>query len=148
MSLARKYAFASGIIWLLITIVFTVVVARLGIEAFASEAGERSRDVIASIIVPGYLINFFLIWRTFRGRKSGEIDERDKAIEHRATELTAVLLLLGIFLFCIGLYDANVDKGTVPAGWLFVLAYGTIAVVSALHPIMTLVLDFSGRVNG
>jgi hypothetical protein len=33
-------------------------------------------------------------------------------------------------------------------GWFFILAYGTVALVSLLHPIVTLILDFTGKFHG
>lgn len=148
MSQARKQALISGSAWLVICVVFTVVFLRIGVEAFASTEGERSRSLLAGVIVPGYLVNFAIMWWARRGRRAGEIDERDKAIERRATEISAVILLLVIFLVNIALYDANVDSGTVPVGWLFIMAYGSIALVSLVHPVLTLILDFSGRIDG
>jgi hypothetical protein len=148
MSLARKHALISGTAWLIISVAFVFILLSLGVDAFAAPTGEKTRNMIASIIVPGYLINFAIIWWSRRGRRAGEIDERDKAIEHRATEITALVMLLVVFLCSIALYDANVDSGTVPVGWFFIMAYGCVALVSLLHPVMTLILDLSGKPNG
>jgi hypothetical protein len=30
----------------------------------------------------------------------------------------------------------------------FILAYGSIALVSLLHPVVTLILDFTGKIDG
>lgn len=148
MSLARKQALVSGTAWLLVSVVFVVLVAATGIEAFASPAGERTRSLVATVILPGYLVNFGIMWWKRRGRRAGEIDERDKAVEHRATEITALVMLLVIFLLSIWLYDTHVEGGMVPVGWLFVMAYGSIALVSLLHPVATLLIDHFGRIDG
>jgi len=148
MSQARKQALISGSAWFVICVVFVLVFLRIGVEAFASAEGERSRSLLATIIVPGYLVNFGIIWWARRGRRAGKIDERDKAVERRATEISAIILLLVVFLASIALYDANVDSGTVPVGWLFIMAYGSIALISLVHPVMTLILDLSGRIDG
>lgn len=147
MSLARKLALFSSITWLVIFVIFVAVSLHLGVEAFAAPAGKKARGLMAAVILPGYLINFAIIWWSRRGHRAGSIDERDKAIEHRATEITAIILLLTIFLFSIGLYDANAESGVVPAGWFYLLAYGTVALVSLLHPVLTLILDLAGRTH-
>lgn len=148
MSQARKQALISATAWLVICVVFVVVFVRVGVEGFASPEGERSRSIIAAVILPGYLINFAIMWWSRRGRRTGQLDERDKAVEHRATEISAILLLLVVFMVSIWLYDGHVDQGTVPVGWLFIMAYGSIALVSLLHPVMTLIIDATGRIDG
>ena len=147
MSLGRKLAVVSGIVWLVIGIGYVWLLAQVGVEGFAAPEGESTRDLIAAVIVPGYLINFAIIWWTRRGRQAGEIDERDKMIERRATEITAMLTLLTVFLVSIWLYDSNLEAGSVPVGWLFIMAYGTIVWVSFLHPVARLVLDVAGGID-
>jgi hypothetical protein len=148
MSQARKQALISGLAWLVITVVFAIVFFSVGVEAFAAPSGHKIRGFLAAVILPGYIINFAIIAWSRRGRRAGNIDERDKAIERLATEITFIIMLLTVYLFSIWLYDANAETGTVPAGWFFVLAYGTIALVSLLHPVLTLILDFSGKSDG
>ena len=115
---------------------------------------HRARDLGVEVIafpemcLPGYLIGFALIWWTRKGQRAGEIDERDKKVERRATEIAAIIVLLTIFLVSIGLYDAYIDSGSVPVGWLYIMAYGTIVWVSLLHPVLRLIIDFSGAADG
>ncbi len=148
MSLARRLAVISSAVWLIIGIAFTFLILDSGLEGLASSSGERTRSVLAGIILPGYLISFALIWWTYKGRRAGEIDERDRKVERRATEIAAIVVLLTVFLVCIALYDAYVDRGAVPVGWLYIMAYGTIIWVSLLHPMLRLAVDFFGSVDG
>lgn len=148
MPLARKLAFASGFAWLVVAVAFSVFLVNMGLDSFAGPEGERTRSLMATIIVPGYLINFAIIWMSRRGRLARTIDERDKAIERRATEVTGILTLLTVFLVSIAIYDANVAQGSAPVGWFFIIAYGTIVWVSLLHPVLTLCIDYSGIVDG
>jgi len=148
MSLARRLAVISSAVWLIIGIAFTFLVLDSGLEGLASSSGERTRSVLAGIILPGYLISFALIWWTYKGRRAGEIDERDKKIESRATGIVGIVVLLTVFLVSIGLYDTYLDRGAVPVGWLYILAYGTIVWVSFLHPVLRLIIDFSGSNDG
>jgi membrane protease YdiL (CAAX protease family) len=148
MSLARRLAVISSAVWLIIGIAFTFLVLDSGLGGLASSSGERTRSVLAGIILPGYLISFALIWWTYKGRRAGEIDERDKKIESRATGIVGIVVLLTVFLVSIGLYDTYLDRGAVPVGWLYILAYGTIVWVSFLHPVLRLIIDFSGSNDG
>ncbi len=148
MSLARKLAIISSVAWLLIGIASTLLIVDSGLDELASPSGDRTRSVLATIILPGYLIGFALIWWTRNGQRAGEIDERDKKVESRATEIASIIVLLTFFLASIGLYDAYLDLGAVPVGWLYILAYGTIVWVSFLHPVLRLIIDFSGTIDG
>jgi fatty acid desaturase len=148
MSLARKLAIISCAAWLTIGVASTLLIVGSGLEGLASPAGEHTRSILAAIILPGYLIGFALIWWTRNGQRAGEIDERDKKVESRATEIASIIVLLTFFLASIGLYDAYIDLGAVPVGWLYILAYGTIVWVSFLHPVIRLIIDFSGTIDG
>ena len=53
-----------------------------------------------------------------------------------------------VFVTSIILYEAYRDIGAVPTGWLYLLAYGTMALVSLVHAIATLVVDRSGAADG
>jgi hypothetical protein len=148
MSLARRLAIVSATAWLIIAIVCILMIVNSGLEGLASPSGDRTRSSLAAIILPGYLIGFAVLWWTRNGRRAGEIDERDKKVERRATEIAAILVLLTVFLVSIGLYDAYVDRGQVPVGWFYILAYGTIVWVSLLHPVLRLIIDVSGSIDG
>jgi hypothetical protein len=148
MTLSRKQALISGAAWLVISVAFAVVLIDVGVGGIAGPSGHTARSILAAVIIPGYAINFAIMWRSRRGRRAGEIDERDKAIEYRATEITAVVLIVTVYLVCIGLYEAHAGEGSVPTGWLFLLAYGCVVLVSLLHPVVTLILDYTGRFHG
>ncbi|RKZ15414.1 hypothetical protein DRQ50_07515 [bacterium] len=148
MSLARKQALISGSVWLVITVIFAVNFFSIGAEDFASPAGTRARGLAGAIILPGYIINFFILWWSRRGRRAGDLDERDKAIELRASEQTMIVILMVVFLFGIGLYETHLESGTVPVGWLYLLSYGMVALVSLVHPVLSLINDFAGHADG
>ena len=148
MSLARKQALISGSVWLVITVALAVSFFSVGAEEFTSPAGQKTRALTATIILPGYAINFFILCCSRRGRRAGDLDERDKAIERRASEATLIVMLLWVYIGSIGLYEAGLDSGTVPAGWLFLMAYGTVALVSLVHPVVSLIMDCSGKIDG
>ncbi len=53
-----------------------------------------------------------------------------------------------IYVTSIILYETHLDSGAVPTGWLYLLAYGTVALVSLVHAVATLVVDLSGAADG
>lgn len=148
MSLARKHAILSGGAWLIITVALFAIFFQIGPEAFATERGKGARDVIAMVILPGYLLNFAIIVWAGRGRKRGDIDERDKVVERKASMVALTVMLLVFFLTSVGLYEHFRESGAVPVGWLYLMAYGSIALVSLVHPVVTLFIDFTGRIDG
>jgi hypothetical protein len=78
----------------------------------------------------------------------GELDERDDAIARRASEATLIVVAVVVFSTSMILYETHSDSGAVPTGWLYLLAYGTFALVSLVHAVATLVVDMSGAADG
>jgi len=118
MSYARKHAITAAIIWTLILGGLIAVVLGPGASRFTAPDQSIWRFLAAAIILPGFLLNAWLGWKSKRGKKLRELDERDEA------------------------------SGTVPTGWLYLLAYGTMALVSLVHAVATLVIDWSGAADG
>jgi hypothetical protein len=145
MSLARKQAIISALTWLVISVLFGIVIARTGAEALSGPAGRGARSVLGWIILPGYVINLVIIGRSRRARREGALDERDTAIETHATAATAIVIILAVYLLSISLFEFGSRNGGVPAGWLYIIAYGTIALASLTHPIVRLILDYLGH---
>jgi hypothetical protein len=148
MSYARKNAFFAAIIWTLI--LGGLIAAFLGPGASHFAAPEQSlwRLLAAVIILPGFILNAWLGWRSKRGKQSGELDERDEAIARQASEATLMVVAVLVYLTSLILYETHLDSGLVPAGWLYLLAYGTVALVSLVHAVATLVVDWRGTVDG
>jgi len=148
MSLARKQALISGSLWLAITVAFFVLFFRVGPEAFTSAEHAGVRHLTVAIIMLGYLVSFVLMARARRGQQRGELDERDKAVELKAAMVTLTVMVVGFYLATIGLYSLHSETGAVPAGWLYFLAYTSVTLVSLVYPVATLIIDYSGAVDG
>ena len=148
MSYARKGAIIMTIVWALILGGLIASVLVPGASRFTDPDQSIWRFLTAVIILPGFLLNAWLIWRSRRGRRLGKLDERDEAIARRASEATLIVVGILIFVTSIILYEAYRDTGTVPTGWLYLLAYGTMALVSLVHAVATLVVDRSGAAGG
>jgi peptidoglycan/LPS O-acetylase OafA/YrhL len=148
MSYARKNAIVATIIWTLILGGLIAFVLGPGASRFTAPDHSIWRLLTAAIILPGFLLNAWLGWRSRRGKQLGELDERDEAIARRASEATLIVVALLVYVTSIILYETHLDGGTVPTGWLYLLAYGTLALVSLVHAVATLVVDWSGAADG
>lgn len=148
MSYARKNAITAAIIWTLILggLIFSVLGP--GVSRFTAPDHSLWRVLAAAIILPGFLLNAWLGWRSKRGRHSGQLDERDEAIARRASEGTLIVVGVLVFVTSIILYETHRDSGMVPTGWLYLIAYGTVALVSLVHALARLVVDWSGAADG
>lgn len=148
MSYSRKGAIVATVIWALILGGLIASVLGPGASRFTVPDQSIWRLLTAAIILPGFLLNAWLGWRSNRGKQLGELDERDEAIARRASEATLVVVALLIYVISIILYETHLDSGTVPTGWLYLLAYGTVALVSLVHAVATLVVDWGGAADG
>ncbi|MFZ1730447.1 MAG: hypothetical protein WBQ23_10200 [Bacteroidota bacterium] len=148
MSNAQKYAVMAMVIWSLIFIGLLLIVLLPGVSEFANPERSFWRLLTASIILPGFVLNAWLGWRSKRGRKSGELDERDDAVSLRASQATLMVIAPIVFLTAILLYELYSSSGMVPTGWLYLLAYGTVTLVSLVHSIASLVVDLRGEAHG
>ena len=148
MSYARKNAIIATIVWTVILGGLIAVVLGPGVEQFTDPERSLWRALTAAIILPGFLFNIWLGWRSKQGKKAGQLDERDDAVARRASEATLIVVTAVIYLTSIILYETHLDSGTVPTGWLYLIAYGTMALVSLVHAAATLVVDANGVTDG
>ena len=147
MSYARTHALAATIVWALILAGLSIVVLGNGVEQFSGEGHRIWRVIAAVIILPGFVVNAWLGWRSRSGRRRGEIDERDDAIALRASQATLIVVAVALFTTSIALYETYGDAG-VPSGWLYLIAYGSAALLSMVHAAASLILDLRGTLHG
>jgi len=148
MSIARRNAIAAAIIWALILGGLITAVIKPGAANFTAPEQQIWRILTAIIILPGFLLNAYLGWRSRRGLREGELDERDEAIARRASEATLIVVAILVYLTAIILYETHLPSGTVPTGWMYLLAYGTAALISLVHALATLIVDLTGAADG
>jgi hypothetical protein len=148
MSYARKYALAAAVVWALVLGGLLTAVLGPGIDRFTAPEHQMWRLLTAAIILPGFLFDAWRGWRLKRGRHRLELDERDDAIARRAAVATLFIVAVVVYFTSLLLYEAYHDRGAVPVGWLYLLAYGTVATMSLVHAVATLVLDLRGTADG
>lgn len=148
MSIARRNAITAAIIWALILGGLIIAVLKPGAANFTAPEQQIWRILTAIIILPGFILNAYLDWRSRRGHRDGELDERDEAIARRASEATLIVVAILVYLTAIILYETHLASGVVPTGWMYLLAYGTVAMISLVHALSRLIVDLTGAVDG
>jgi len=148
MSIARRNAIISLTLWLVILAGLIASVLGPGVERFILADHVVWRGAVALFVFVGLVLNTWLQWQTRRERRRGDLDERDEAVARQASEATLVVVAMITIIGCLALYTAYLPAGAVPAGWLYLMGYGSMGLVSLVHAAATLVVDLSGQVHG
>lgn len=147
MSQARKNAVISALVWLLVLTGVIITVLLPGAERFAAPEYSVWRLVSAAIILPGFLVNGWLGWRAKRGRERGEIDERDMAVSLRAAQIALFATTIFVYVSALFLYEGYHEAGDVPVGWLWLMAYATVAFMTFVYAVAALIVDVFGATD-
>jgi uncharacterized membrane protein len=148
MTLARRQALISLVIWGAILVGLVSVLVAVGPERFSAPKYAGYRLVTAAILLPGYLITTWMLWRQRRGRRSGELDERDERVALRASEITLLTVAIILYILCVVLWEVYKYGPGAPAGWFYVLAYLTVVLLSLVHAAARLICDVAGSADG
>ncbi len=134
-------------------IIWSVVLAALlvlffgggGPEGFAH---DRRRIVTVAILFAAGFGAFFIMMGVTRKQREGGLnrDERDEMFENKAAGVTLGIVLAYVYLACLALWSYFQGEGSVPAGWMWFLAYSTIFLGMIVHGIFTL-LFAAGKVG-
>ncbi len=103
----------------------------------------RSRHLVSALAVAlGYGGYWVMVWIT--RRRAGTVravDERDVHVVVRAGQSALIAVLVSVYVVTIGLWIVYEDAGSVPVGWMWFLAYGTIILAFLAYAISTIVVD-------
>ncbi|MGW8266539.1 MAG: hypothetical protein ACWGSQ_09235 [Longimicrobiales bacterium] len=141
MSQTRRRAWLALVIWSAAGMGFLVTVfSGGGPGELAQDSGRHLAG--AGALAFGFVGYWLALWGT-RQPKGGPpmSDERDAEVLARANQATLVVVLVGIFALTIGLWVAYESAGSVPVGWMWFLAYGSVILASVTSPTVTLILD-------
>ena len=145
MSLTQLRARLSAGLW-------SVVAIGFGIAFFAGGGSaefhiDRTRHVATAVAIGlGFGGHFLMTYLT--GRRAGgarAIDERDLQVLARAGEATLIVYLLVQYLLSIGLWAVYEEAGSVPVGWLYLLAGAAPILGSLAYSVATIVIDRHSR---
>jgi len=136
------------IIWSVVLVVFVVLF--FGWGGPGGFAHDRGRIVAIAILFGAGFVAFFVMMGKTRKRKEGGLnrDERDGMLENRAAGVTLGIVLAYVYLLCLALWAYFQDGGSVPAGWMWFLAYSTIFLGMIVHGIFILLLAAGKVGNG
>ena len=137
----------------LAAVIWTVAGAGFLVSSFAGGGpGSLPEDSLrhlagAAALAFGFTGYWLVLWltRQRRGHPPAS-DERDLEIVARANQVTLVAVLVAVFAVAIGLWLAYEGRGSVPVGWMWFLAYGSVILAFVSYAGATLVLD--GRMGG
>ena len=132
-------------IWLICAIGFCWTVFSHG--GPATYADDSARKVIGAVFLAFGIFGAPLM-RLFTRRGSGDggthHDERDDLIAAKSCQVG--LIVVGILVFCgsIALWEVYQEAGSVPVGWMWVMAYSTLIVTNLAPLTISLILDIGG----
>ena len=134
-----RAAWKAGI-WTAILAAFLVLFFGAGgAEGFAHDRGRIV--AVAILFLAGYAAFFTMLWFTRSGNRAGTArDERDDMLEGRAGGMSLTVVLVYVYLLGIILWVAFQEKGSVPAGWMWFLAYSTVFLGMISHGVLTLLI--------
>lgn len=105
--------------------------------------GDSTRHLLgAGFLAFGFLAYWLVLWATRRREGAPPpFDERDFLNVARANQASLVVVLLGVFALSMGLWVVHEEGGSVPAGWMWFMAYGSVILAFLASAVATLVLD-------
>jgi sterol desaturase/sphingolipid hydroxylase (fatty acid hydroxylase superfamily) len=106
-------------------------------------AEESSRHLAgAGALAFGFLVHWLALWSTRQKAEGPRVfDERDLHVMARANQASLVVVLVGVFALAIGLWAVYEERGSVPAGWMWFMAYGSVILAFLTSSVATLALD-------
>jgi len=148
MSLARRQAIISLVLWGAIVIGMVIVVARTGLAQLSEPDNKAPRTALSLLLLPGLLVSTWFALRQSRARRAGLLDERDEQVARRASELT--LIAVTVFFYAAGsvLWEVYEGGSGAPAGIFYLAACSAVALMSLIHAAARLVFDARGLSDG
>ena len=141
MSQTRQRAWLAGVIWTLAGMGFLLAFfSREGANGFATDSMRH----LASAAAVGFGFGGYWLSLWFTRRRQGGppvSDERDVRVQAQANQVTLIVVLVGIYVFTIGLWLVYETGGQVPVGWMWFLAYGSVILASVTSSVTTLILE-------
>jgi uncharacterized membrane protein len=147
MTQLKKRALYTIAIWGALMLPFVILFfAGGGPERYLDERWRR-------VLVGGTIAAAFLLYAVmlyFTRKRPGEIasDERDIAIRGKANEIAFTVVLLYVFLVSIALFEHYRPGGSVPAGWMWFLAYSTVFSAYVTSSACILVMESRSAARG
>lgn len=125
--------------WTLVLILFSFLFFRgEGPDEWGVDFNRRFLSAICLAL--GYIGFYVIQWKA---RKNLQ-DERDKLLTLKAGQISMVVVLMYVFIFCISLYTYYEQANLMPVSWLWFLAYSTVCLTYMMNSGIYLLFDRSG----
>lgn len=147
MSQTRLRAWLAAVVWITACAGFLAAFFSGGGPAgFAADSGRHL--MAACAIGFGFLAYWSGLWFTRERGGRVLIDERDLMVSTRASQATLVVVLVSVFALSVSLWTVYEAAGSVPVGWLWFIAYGTMFIGLITNSVAVLILDGRTGWNG
>jgi uncharacterized membrane protein len=150
MTQLRKRAILNLIIWGIVLAVFiSVFFTKGGPDTYTL---DKTRRLITALIVAWGYVMYLTINLVTRKKKSDRTvkDERDNEIQKQASYVTFFLIMIYVFIISIILWEGYHDRGAVPVGWMWFLAYSVVCFSFFISSLSIILFDWklSGHAQG
>lgn len=129
MSKAMKFNVIQVITWSMVAVGMGLIF--ISGDTIGEWGDNKTKTVLLAILfILGYGTDFIIRLIEKSKRWGLKRDERDKTVQYQALSVGFVLLMLYIFVLCIGLYVHYEESGYIPVAWVWFIAYSTIVVAN------------------
>jgi hypothetical protein len=129
MSKAMKFNVIQVITWSIIAVGMGLIFAS-GDTIGEWEDNKTKSVLLAALFLLGYGTDFIIRIIEKSKRWGMKRDERDKTVQYQALSIGFILLMIYLFVLCIGLYEYYEGTGYIPIAWVWFIAYSTIVVAN------------------
>jgi len=122
MTQPQRRSFWTLIIWGIVALAFLMLFFAAGGPNSWALDGWRPQFT-AAVFLLGF-VAFWIVLYSTRNTPGGQ-DERDALVQAKASSTALVVVVTYVFLTSVSLYAAYESHNSVPAGWLWFIAYTT-----------------------
>lgn len=131
MSKAMKFNIIQAIAWTLVAIGMTVIFVTG--DTIGEWGDNKVKTVLLALL---FFIGFGtdMVLRILEKSKKWAMkrDERDKAIQYQSLSVGFIVLMIYLFVLCIGLYIYYEESKFIPVAWVWFIAYSTIVTANLI----------------
>ncbi|MBN2793795.1 MAG: hypothetical protein JXR88_00210 [Clostridia bacterium] len=139
MSKAMKFTIIKACSWTLVGLFMVMIFSN---PSTILEWGDNKTKtlLLAALFLFGYTADLTLMILEKTKRFGFKRDERDLYIQHKAMSFGYISTLIYVFSTAILLYTLYENKGAVPVGWLWFIAYSLVIVANLSMAVTALIL--------